>query len=162
MSTIAGTQVGSKPSGEIVWAPLLELTVVVGTNGVRLKAIVDSGADDTVIPIEALVGLGVEWDKLPGANKSKGAGGNFERRRVTAQVRVGPVVLCDEVEVAEAGALPVVLLGRSDFFTKFTVTFDWHRSPPVFTVEPISEIASALAPPPNRHARRAAKSRGRR
>lgn len=47
-------------------------------------------------------------------------------------------VICEEFEVAPPGSLPIILLGREEFFTKFRVNFLWHRNPPVFDVDPIT------------------------
>jgi Aspartyl protease len=101
-------------------------------------ALLDSGADATIVPAEALIGAGIDYASLPVAGLNRGAGGNFEARIAPARVKFREWVICDQVLVAPAGALPAPLLGRMDFFKLFVVKFSWHRIPPTVDIDPVA------------------------
>jgi hypothetical protein len=128
-------------------------------NGVvtNVPAVVDSGADTTIFPAEALKPYGVDYQALAQGSQSIGAGGGFESRPCSGKVRYGQWSICENFLVCEPNKLKIALVGRQDFFDKFTVRFMWFESPPAFSLEP---HGIAAAEGPNREARRAAQ-RGR-
>jgi hypothetical protein len=108
-------------------------------------ALVDSGADDALVPAEMLVAVGVEYSALEPyltadgrPQMGQGAGGKFEIRRLEAKLAFREWQFGSEVRVAQAGAIPGPVLGRNDFFDRFNVRFLWSRVPPVFDVDPIA------------------------
>ena len=109
-------------------------------NGVGgpVEALVDSGADKCLIPGEYVEAAGVLFSGLPPLAHGAGAGGTFEKALASGRITYLGRVVCEEFEVAPPTQLPIILLGREEFFTKFRVNFLWHRNPPVFDVDPVS------------------------
>lgn len=138
MPRIEGTKVGILSDGTEIWGPVVLVTIRTDGGIVTTSAIIDSGADSTVVPCEVLAGLGVDFEKLPAGESGKGAGGAFERRPMKATLKFRDWTICEEIAVAEPGRLPVVLLGRLDFFQRFVVRFMWHKVPPYVDVDPIA------------------------
>lgn len=139
MPRIEGTKVGVTSDGRDVYAPLIIIAIHVGGCLAQGPAIIDSGADGTVIPIEALVGCGVAWDSLSNGVMGQGAGGAFERRPLDARVQFREWTICERIQVAAPGSLPAALLGREDFFAKFVIRFNWHKSPPEVLIDPVAD-----------------------
>lgn len=116
-------------------SPVLFVSLSIDGQRHRHPALVDSGANRTLVPAEFLPpGL---YETLSIELKgSKGAGGRFE-------VREGHGVLSwhsfrlYSFAVAEPGKLPgpVILLGLRDFFAHVSVEFHWDRDEKVFTLE---------------------------
>jgi hypothetical protein len=142
-------------TGPNKWTPYLNVVLLADSGKqLRARAVVDSGADWTVVPGELALALGVDWTALPASpDIATGAGGSFEPRFAPIAVWYGTVEVCPVVRVAPVGAMPAMVLGREEFFSRFRVCFDWEQQPPTFTVDWI--------PPPtaNRATRRAAKRR---
>jgi hypothetical protein len=67
---------------------------------------------------------------------SAAAGGGFEARLLAARLFYDKWEICTEIQVCEPGKLGVALLGRHEFFSKFTVRYMWHEDPPVFSFDP--------------------------
>jgi hypothetical protein len=137
-------------------SPLVKVDVVVG-NGRRLQAtaVLDSGADRTVVPLQIVEALGVEYDmlKMPIYGngepiRGQGADGDFEIRTCRGKVRWRTTTICTEFWVANCG---FVLLGRDDFFKKFDVVFDWSAPDPYVDIEPAGTMRAlaAFSPDPN-------------
>ena len=142
MIRVAGHKVGVDYRGRDAFAPYLTVSVEVGGCVLRLEAIIDSGADATLIPIEVLKGCPVDWDALKLAGPAGGAGGAFETRFLTAEVKYREWLIAREVRIAGPGSkLKVMLLGRQDFFRHFTVNFRWDVAPPFVELEPVPVIA---------------------
>ena len=140
MAPIPAEQVGEK-DGVAIYSPRVTVTVSFGKKSVGYRAIVDSGADNTIISAEQLAPLGAKWDKMTDPEQHIGAGGPFETRLCRGFVSYAGVLFCNgKLRVAEPGKLPegitFLLLGRSDFFTKFVPTFHWEASPPWFELDP--------------------------
>ena len=147
---IPATKFNLKTGGH-VYMPVILVTVEFGGKGVRFNAVVDSGADSTIIPAKFLVPLGIDFAKLPLASEGGGAGGSFERRTCIAVMKWGGTELFTGFLVAEPGKLEVPLLGREDFFKLFVTTFSWHTMPPTFTLETVPvppPVSPAVSPPP--------------
>lgn len=155
-------------TGEHVYYPLLVVRVEYNGKAVGLQAVVDSGADSTIIPAKFLAPLGVDFAKLPLTSIGGGAGGSFERRMCsTAVLKWGGTELFTGFLVAEPGKLEVPLLGREDFFKLYVTTFEWHTIPPTFTLEPvpapapIATTAPALTSPAKTNPKKAKNRKGR-
>jgi hypothetical protein len=100
-------------------------------------ALVDSGADMSIVPAESLATFGVDWNKLSSPiEESKGAGGKLRFRRFDAKLVWEGYSLSDHVALAEPKRLPGPLLGRNDFFVRFNVRFRWFKSPPELEIDP--------------------------
>jgi hypothetical protein len=65
-----------------------------------------------------------------------GIGGDFEARIATGKMRWQGRLICDHFVVIEN--LPLILLGRAEFFAKYEVTFLWSESPPCFDVDAVA------------------------
>lgn len=112
----------------------------------RMMGLMDSGADRTIFPAEALVGAGVVFDQLKPDGVGIGAGGTFETRLCEGSVYFRDWCFATEFQVAEAGHLQQVLLGRADFFRTFVVRFMWQKAPPEIDIDPIASVKLAVAP----------------
>ena len=136
MPRILGTSVS------VGHSPLLKVGVVTGKGNQpaqEVTAILDSGADRTVVPRSLVEALGVDYDNLKrpvdaagDAIAGMGAGGDFELRVCRGKVRWHTTVICNEFWVANC---LVVLLGRDDFFKLFDVMFDWSAPTPYVDIE---------------------------
>jgi hypothetical protein len=123
--------------------PETNVDVVVGKQKrLTVNALVDSGADRTIVPKTVGEALGIDYDKLPLAKgpdgkpmTGQGAGGQFEIRECRGKVRWRNWNFADRFWVGPEESVPWVLLGRDDFFTKFNVRFEWSHNPPVFEIE---------------------------
>jgi hypothetical protein len=136
MPRIEGTKVGIDPGGRVVCRPIVIVQLEANGLGMQGPAIVDSGADTTMVPAEVVAGLGIDYAKLSGGTKGSGVGGPCESRPALLTIRYQSWKLTGEVAIAEPERLDVVLLGRSDFFQRFVVRFNWFKSPPEFHLDP--------------------------
>ncbi len=89
-----------------------------------------------MLPAEFLGAVGLDFATLPKAGPNVGAGGTAPALCKGTLTYEG-IVICDEFMIAEAGALPFAILGREDFFKKFVLRFNWHKTPPEFHVDPV-------------------------
>lgn len=101
-------------------------------------ALVDSGADITMIPAEFLP-TSIPYKSLKHPSIGKGVGGEFEFRICQAEVWFDRWKFADWFAVIEPGKTPELqaLLGRLDFMRRFAVTFDWESDPGIFEVRRI-------------------------
>ena len=113
-----------------VFAPLLEVEFRFPNDPRTHLALVDSGADWTIIPAE-LLPSSIVYADLGEPTEGEGVGGTFEMRRCHAEVWFQRWKVNDWFFVIEPGKMitPAVLLGRHDFMGRFTVTFDWKVAP---------------------------------
>ena len=137
MPRIPATKVGVGPDGAEIYRPLIILTIEIGGRSVRGPGLIDSGADNTLVPFDAVAPLGVDFARLPVGYAGSGPGGSLETRKCKGVIRWEKVTLMTEFNVAEPGKGPdTVLLGRADFFSMFVPRFHWHKTPPVFDLDP--------------------------
>ena len=119
-----------------LFRPVLTITVAIGAAVLDGPAIVDSGADRTIIPAEIVELAGIVFTDLPlTSEQGIGAGGGFETRTCKGKVKWRSWLICSEFLVADH--LPFALLGREDFFKRFNVRFGWHRDPPTVDIDPV-------------------------
>jgi hypothetical protein len=126
------------PDGTEVYRPFLNVTVWVRKKSVIYPATVDSGADNTILSHELVEALGAKWERMTDEREEWGAGGPFMTRWCRdASIYYDSVLISSGVRVAMANANipPFFLLGRSDFFKKFTASFRWDEAPPWFEVD---------------------------
>lgn len=111
-----------------------------GNHILSVMALIDSGADRTIIPAEVLEAIGIPYASLAlGARQGAGVGGGFETRTCSTLIlKWREWEIAREIEVAEFRKLPLPLLGRGDFFRKFSIRFGWHRDPPTIDIDPIT------------------------
>lgn len=94
----------------------------------RTQAIVDSGADRTMIAAESLGRFGVVYTDLDLPRTAEAVTGDkFEVRRLFAQASLYEHVFATALDVAEPGkfASPLPMVGLNDFFAAFDVCFIW-------------------------------------
>ena len=135
MPRLEGTDDGSG-----IYRPMIDVFIELPTVGKRsppILAVIDSGADQTIVPFDYLKAAGVEWDKLSDPKQGTGAGGGFETRMIRGTITWKNYFICDQFQVAQPGMKTPLLLGREDFFKKFVVRFNWHQTPPTFNVDPV-------------------------
>lgn len=139
MPRVPATHVGVGPDGADMFRPIIVLTIEVGGVAVQGPGLIDSGADGTLVPFEAVAPLGVDFATLPAGPGGSGVGGHLDARPCKGVIRWGKVVLMTEFMVAEPGKGPdAVLLGLSDFFKLYVPRFHWHKDPPVFDLDPVA------------------------
>lgn len=136
MPRITGTDL----SGTGIYLPILNVELEIPEGTFTGPAVIDSGADMTLIPYEVIEPTQIPFDSLPLAPlPGMGAGGTFEVRELPGRLSWRQYEIASPtVHVAERGRLPFALLGRQDFFEKFTVRFSWHRQPPTVDVDPVT------------------------
>lgn len=136
MPRIEGTKVYVDGQGRTIYSPIIIVSLLYGGFGLDVQAVVDSGADSTMIPAEVVAALGVEWNKLPVGGSAGGAGGAFAMRPAAVTIKYGHWKFSGPIMIAEPKRLPVVLLGRNDFFQNFVARFHWFKAPPEFHLDP--------------------------
>lgn len=140
MPRLAATKVGIGPDGAEMFRPIIVLTIEISGRSVQGPGLVDSGADGTLVPFEAVAPLGVDFAKLPVGPGGSGVGGHLDLRLCTGVIRWNKVVLMTEFMVAEPGKGPdSVLLGLADFFKLYVPRFHWHKDPPLFDLDPVTK-----------------------
>ena len=141
MPRIPATHVGAGPDGADIFRPIIVVSIEVAAIGVRVPAIVDSGADNTLVPFELIRPLGIDFATLPPGPGGSRPGGRLDVRPCKGIMRwdAGNAILMTKFLVAEPGKGPdTVLLGRADFFKLYIPRFHWHRDPPVFDLDPVT------------------------
>jgi hypothetical protein len=136
MPRIEGMKVGTDAVGRIVYSPIIIVSLLYGNVGLDIQAVVDSGADTTLIPAEVAAALGIQWAKLSAGAVGGGVGGRIEMRPVDLTMRYAGWKYTGPVMIAQPKGMPVVLLGRNDFFQSFVARFHWFKSPPEFHLDP--------------------------
>lgn len=119
------------PSGPLM--PVLPVTIV-GPSGESppVLALVDSGADSSLFPMQIAGLMGVDLADCEQA-VSMTAGG--PSTRYVWKEGLQTTVLGKTVRLRGAfGSSPVVLLGRRDFFDEFRITFDERAK--TFSLDP--------------------------
>jgi hypothetical protein len=113
---------------------------------VPIVALVDSGAEETLLPLQVARDLRLGEDELHADPRgAEGVGARFATWRTRVDVRGhllrpigdfgvpwGPELRLRPV-FAEA---PIALLGRSDFFPHFRITFETDAIGPIFHMDP--------------------------
>lgn len=118
-----------------IYRPLVEVVLRAGRVRRRLTALVDSGADLSLIPAELLEDL-MPFESLARAGQAAGVG-IAEMRSADLTLTFGGTVFATRVLVVAPGTdLPFAVLGRDDFFRHFDVGFRWSQTPPTFSIEP--------------------------
>ena len=129
-----------------LWAPLLtiEWSLVAAAPGTlypQLRAIVDSGADTSILPGEILPVVGLAWEELEGEiATSRGIGGEARYKRCAGSIKWGGYVIGKTIAIAEPSTVPFPLLGRDDFFRRFVVHFRWAKNPPEMDIVPAMPV----------------------
>lgn len=140
MPRLPATNVGTGPDGKPIFRPIIIVSIDIGGRVVRGTAVVDSGADNTLVPFDAVAPLGVDFLKLPPGPGGVGPGGTLDVRLCKGVLRWDKRVLMTEFMVAEPEKGPdAILLGRADFFTLYVVRFQWHKNPPTFDLDPVGK-----------------------
>jgi hypothetical protein len=118
--------------GPGVLAPAVIVELIGPSNSLRVVALVDSGANQSVLPLDLAKHLGIPLDATK-RRQGLGPGGSYDVFEATNVV----VARIAGIEVKLSPVLtssPFVLLGRSDFFSAFVVTIDERDS--VVTLRP--------------------------
>ena len=115
------------------FVPLVTVkTAVLGVER-EFTALVDSGADYTMVPASLLASYGVDVRNLPQIGWMIGANGTqVPMRRYSADLWFRNRRFATEVGVLPN--LPRPIVGRGDFFQFFGVHFHWCVSPPAWCV----------------------------
>ena len=117
------------------YRPIVEVVVRTGRVRRRLKALVDSGADRSIIPAELLGDL-VTFEELPSAGTAGGLGA-VELRSADSSLSFAGTIFATSLLVTAPGThLRYAVLGRDDFFKRFEICFRWTHRPPTFSIEP--------------------------
>jgi Retroviral aspartyl protease len=120
-----------------VYTPHLEVDFRFPGDNRTYLALVDSGADWTMIPAEFLP-PSVVYADLPNPSIGRGVGGEFEIRMCPVEVWFQKWKVNNWCIVIQPGKMPDpgALLGRQDFMRRFSVSFDWSAEPGMFDVRP--------------------------
>ena len=112
--------------------PVFPVTLVgPGGESPPLMALVDSGADSSLFPLQVAPLVGVDPNRCE-EGTGMTAGGRSRRYIWSDGLRA--TVLGRELQLRGAfGACPVILLGRGDFFDAFKITFDQRAK--IFSLE---------------------------
>jgi hypothetical protein len=136
-----------------------------GNPPLPIKALVDSGADLTMIPIAIGEALAAKpFDAIgPIAGYSRGLGGNDKgvpyRILPDASVSYDGFTFARRVTI---GPVPRVVVGQSDFLAFFDVAFFWGANPKFMTIERSAAVPRGSRSAPNPTIRPKEKRRKRR
>lgn len=119
-------------SGEkdvFIYRPTIPIVLKYRTNFILVEALVDSGADQTILPVEIATTLNIPLD-ASSVTSFLGAGGNsFEVYR--SQVLVQHILRAPGFRPIQWGtkvyftqSQPTILLGQDGFLNRFRVTLD--------------------------------------
>jgi len=120
--------------GEVGFRPILPITLVYQNASVVASGLLDTGASVNVLPYNAGVQLGYEWERQTTVLSLTGNLAQYEARVVVMQGQVGqfePVQLVFAWTRAENVPL---ILGQVNFFMEFDVCF--YRSQLAFNLSP--------------------------
>ena len=140
MTKVIGTPF---PGGPILlYRPMIPVTVEISGRTHEFPAMVDSGADRTIVPGEFLPLLGLTFENLPHSEtaptRGTGEAGPGFTRLCIGTIKWGNVVLVRSFQVAPPSTRPpAVCLGREDFFKNYVVRFNWAKDPPEFFLDPV-------------------------
>jgi hypothetical protein len=93
---------------------------------VPVYGLVDSGADGTMFPLDAMGPLGIALGDCDEKDQmgASGAGKFYEWKGGTLEGDFGGITINLLAQFSET---PFILLGRSDFFARFAVMFEQRR-----------------------------------
>jgi hypothetical protein len=125
--------------------PIIPVTIEANGRTLPFDALIDSGADRTVVPGEFMAQFGISFASLgfsdPNPSSGVGAAGGGHTRYCDGTIRWGTTILASSFQVAPPSTRPpAVCLGRNDFFRNYVVRFSWHKDPPVFDLDPIVKV----------------------
>ena len=115
--------------------PAVPLIIHGPKNGLTTPGLVDSGADTTLFPAPFAASLGIDLEADFQEASGSTAGGETVQYVYEPGLEVEIQAMGMRIPVVAAlnPALPIVLLGRLDFFSHFRVLFDERAQ--VFTLE---------------------------
>lgn len=116
-------------TGVFIYRPTIPIIFKYKANFILVEALVDSGADQTILPVEIATALNIPLD-ASSATSFLGAGGNqFEVYR--SQVPIQHILRMPgfrsiqwRTKVYFTQAQPTILLGQDGFLDRFRVTLD--------------------------------------
>lgn len=116
-----------RPRGKSVKAPHIPVNLLSKSSmSIEFIALLDSGADVSIIPKDVAELLGIDLTKEK--DISRGLGGEIEviNTKININIKKGheSYDLTIPVQVALNGTAIPVILGRAGFFDKFKITFD--------------------------------------
>jgi hypothetical protein len=116
--------------------PAVPLVIHGPKNRLTTPGLIDSGADYSMFPASFAVPLGIDLATECHQETCTTAGGDVTQHIYEAALEVEIQAMATRIplKVAFLANVPVVLLGRTDFFSQFKVLFD-ERSQ-TFTLEP--------------------------
>jgi hypothetical protein len=120
--------------GEAVQRPLLPLLLTYGNKTISTTALVDTGADVSVLPYSLGVELGANWSEQKITLELSGNLSRFEARGILLSATIGnfkPVRLAFAWTQSEQARL---ILGQTNFFDEFAVCV--HRFRNTFEIQP--------------------------
>ncbi|TSC72871.1 MAG: hypothetical protein G01um101438_270 [Parcubacteria group bacterium Gr01-1014_38] len=116
------------PDG-VVYRPMVPLRVVSGMSDTTIVGLVDTGADETVLPDFLIGALGIDVDPRR-AGVFRGVGGQPVQGifgDVTLELEQGRQAHRWDATVAFISGPTVAILGRHGFLDRFRATFDGQR-----------------------------------
>ncbi len=120
-----------RPDGTTTKGPWIPITLIGPKNSLDTIALIDSGADFSVIPREFGEIMGVDFTRGE-REKTKGVGGEVDTLRTAINVNIVrghesyTFTLPIHIMLKEKTDVPP-LIGRAKFFDEFKITFDQHN-----------------------------------
>ncbi len=101
-----------------------------------LPALIDTGADATILPFVIADALGVTWASLRDAPAVTGFGGADAAKYWDVEVRatLWPSFLISDRVVVVRRNVPLVL-GRTEFLGRVVLEMHWYRDPPFYRID---------------------------
>jgi predicted aspartyl protease len=129
---------GQKRQADGAFAALLDVEFRFPGDPRSYLALLDSGADYTMIPAEYLPSS-IPYTTLRDPFMANGVGCQFEARVCDVEVVFDKWTFATVIAVVEPDKMPVpqALLGRLDFMSRFEVSFNWSAEPGSFTIRRI-------------------------
>ena len=116
-----------RPKGNVVKAPHIPINLISKSSmSIEFIALLDSGADVSIIPQDVAELLGIDLTKE--REISRGIGGEVEviNTKIKINIKKGHETydFLIPVQVAMGGSKIPVIIGRAGFFDRFRITFD--------------------------------------
>lgn len=114
-----------------VWRPVAPVLLKGPLGSAELEMLVDSGADETVLPLELLEAIGIETREADVV--LAGAGGEIgDVQRAEVELEIGDLRFVSRVVAVREQFGPFFVLGHRDLFDLHFVSFDARNR--IFTI----------------------------
>lgn len=122
------------PRGEIILRPLLGLSLTLEDVTLEMTGLLDTGADINVLPYQAGLALGADWEKQPLLATLSGNLAEYEAKGILLSGTVGAFAPVPMVFAWTRSEQVPLILGQVNLFQEFDICF--FRAESSFEIAP--------------------------